>query len=192
MSTTPALQPDPEPQAVPEPEPEPSPEPRADGVPALRDPANRPSTRAPWYWMVHSGISWVAVGLGVGFASTWVDTRHWWVTLTWVALGGFAVVDVLIAPWVKARVHRWEVTADLVYTQSGWLSRERRIVPLSRVQTVDAQRGPLQRVFGLASVTVTTASAAGPVEIPALDSGLADRLAAELSARTAADPGDAT
>ena len=56
-----------------------------------------------------------------------------------------------------------------VYTRSGWLVQERRIAPISRVQTVDTYRGPLDRLFGLANVTVTTASSAGAVRIVALD-----------------------
>ena len=40
-----------------------------------------------------------------------------------------------------------------MYTQSGWLSQERRIAPISRVQTVDTERGPLEQLFGLANVT---------------------------------------
>ena len=58
---------------------------------------------------------------------------------------------------------RWEVTDRAVYTLHGWLVREWRIAPISRVQTVDTQRGPLQQLLGLANVTVTTASARGAV-----------------------------
>ena len=66
-------------------------------------------------------------------------------------------------PRVRYRIHRWESTDTAVYTQTGWLSRERRIAPMSRVQTVDFEQGPIDRLLGLASVTVTTASAAGPL-----------------------------
>jgi uncharacterized protein len=89
-------------------------------------------------------------------------------------------------------VHRWETTASAVYTQSGWISRERRIAPLSRVQTIDFEQGPLSRILRLASVRVTTASAAGPVRIKGLDQDVAERIVAELTARTAATTGDAT
>jgi uncharacterized membrane protein YdbT with pleckstrin-like domain len=65
--------------------------------------------------------------------------------------------------------------------RSGWLVQERRIAPISRVQTVDTYRGPLDRLFGLANVTVTTASSAGAVRIVALDSDVADRVVAALT-----------
>ena len=64
-------------------------------------------------------------------------------------------------PALEYAVHRWEVTDTAVYTQTGWWTRERRIAPMSRIQTVDYAEGALARLFGLATVTVTTASAAG-------------------------------
>jgi membrane protein YdbS with pleckstrin-like domain len=79
-----------------------------------------------------------------------------------------------------------------VYTLTGWFNQERRIAPLSRIQTVDTERGPLEQLFRLANVTVTTASAAGPLRIHGLAPDTADQLAAALTAATAADATDAT
>ena len=70
--------------------------------------------------------------------------------------------------------------------------QERRIAPISRVQTVDTERGPLDRLFGLANVTVTTASSAGAVRIVALDSDVADRVVAQLTDIAAIGGEDAT
>jgi membrane protein YdbS with pleckstrin-like domain len=102
------------------------------------------------------------------------------------------VAYVVVMPAVRYRIHRWESTADAVYTQTGWLTRERRIAPMSRVQTVDLEQGPVSRLLGLAEVTVTTASAAGPLKIEGLDFPIAQRLVDELTRRTSAVAGDAT
>jgi membrane protein YdbS with pleckstrin-like domain len=118
----------------------------------------------------------------------WFDLP-WWL---WVLYGGGVVVGVVVTPLVRYRVHRWESTESAVYTQSGWLTLERRIAPMSRVQTVDVERGAIARLLGLATVTVTTASAAGPVRIEGIESATADRLVAELARRTADGAGDAT
>ena len=95
-------------------------------------------------------------------------------------------------PQLLYRIHRWEITDEAVYTLSGWLVREWRIAPISRVQTVDTQHGPLQQLLKLASVTVTTASAKGPVTIRGLAEEHAAELARVLTATTQATPGDAT
>ena len=76
---------------------------------------------------------------------------------------------VAVVPQWRYLVHRWEVTDTAVYTQTGWWARERRIAPMSRIQTVDHVEGAIARLFGLATVTVTTASAAGALEIAGLD-----------------------
>jgi membrane protein YdbS with pleckstrin-like domain len=89
-------------------------------------------------------------------------------------------------------VHRWEANQEAVVTRSGWLTQEWRVAPLSRIQTVDTKRGPLEQLLGLATVTVTTASAAGPVQIAGLAHDDAARLVDELTATTQATPGDAT
>ncbi|MCW2551903.1 MAG: hypothetical protein JWR78_1684 [Mycobacterium sp.] len=57
---------------------------------------------------------------------------------------------------------------------------------------MDTHRGPLDRLFGLADVTVTTASSAGAVRIVALDADVADRIVAQLTDVAAIGDRDAT
>ena len=100
------------------------------------------------------------------------------------ALAGAAVVGLahlLVMPRWRYNVHRWEVAPQAVYTRAGWLHQESRIAPISRIQTVDSERGPLEQLFGLADVTVTTASAAGPLTIEGLDRATAERLVDDLT-----------
>jgi membrane protein YdbS with pleckstrin-like domain len=63
---------------------------------------------------------------------------------------------------------------------------------MSRVQTVDFDQSALGRLLGLATVTVTTASAAGPLQLAALQVDVALRLVDELTRRAEAEQGDAT
>jgi membrane protein YdbS with pleckstrin-like domain len=95
-------------------------------------------------------------------------------------------------PRWRYRVHRWEVTSVALYTQAGWFHQERRIAPLSRIQTVDSERGPIEQLFGLVKVTANTASAAGPLRITGLDRETAERLIDELTTIAQQTPGDAT
>ena len=100
---------------------------------------------------------------------------------------------VVVVPQWRYLVHRWEVTDTAVYTQTGWWARERRIAPMSRIQTVDHAEGAIARLFGLATVTVTTASAAGALEIDGLDKrGAPGVLVDELTLKADAVEGDAT
>jgi membrane protein YdbS with pleckstrin-like domain len=158
----------------------------------LVDPAHPPSRKAPLVWALGAAIPWfvLAVGQAVWFA---VDRSMPWLhTLAAVVTVLAIIVFVGVVPVWRYRVHRWDIDPRAVYTRSGWLVQERRIAPISRVQTVDTQRGPLDRIFGLANVTVTTASSAGAVRIVALDAHVADDVVARLTDIAAMGAEDAT
>jgi membrane protein YdbS with pleckstrin-like domain len=156
------------------------------------DPAHLPSRRAPLRWAVGGVIPWLLLAAGevVWYA---LDTRMPWLH---VVIGAATVLGVVIAaavvPMWRYRVHRWELSPQAVFTRTGWLVQERRIAPIARVQTVDTHRGPVDRLFGLANVTVTTASSAGAVHIVALDVDIADHLVAQLTDFAAIGAQDAT
>lgn len=157
----------------------------------LRDPANLVSPRARLVWAGGALSFALALGFVLLVASRLFEVfpmPAW----AWVAYAVAALAYVVVMPLYRYRVHRWESTATAVYTQRGWLGRERRIAPMSRVQTVDLEQGAVSRALGLATVTVTTASAAGPLRIEGLDRVVAERLVEELTRRTDAEPGDAT
>ena len=124
----------------------------------------------------------------LGPATDWIPIPWWGVAVVAVAVAAYVVV---VPAWRYA-VHRWEVTETAVYTQTGWWARERRIAPMSRIQTVDHVEGAIARLFGLSTVTVTTASAAGALEIEGLERSRALALVDELTLRADAVPGDAT
>ncbi|WP_256838449.1 PH domain-containing protein [Ornithinimicrobium faecis] len=165
----------------------------ATGDPALRDPARKVSRSAIGYWTT-TALIWEGIFLAILAVVYFVvlPDRWWWATVILALAVVMALVEILIVPRFKFAVHRWEVTDTAIYTRSGWLNVEQRIAPLSRVQTVDSEQGAIQRMFGLASITVTTASSAGAIEINCLDQDEARRVVADLTEITGRDEGDAT
>lgn len=161
-------------------------------APELREPRHRVSPRAVGYWRVAALLGAVPLVAGAVVAWLLVPVRPWWATVLLVALVLGAAGYVTVMPPFRYRVHRWEITPLAIHTRSGWLSQETRIAPLSRVQTVDSRQGALMRLFRLASLTVTTASAAGPITIAGLDQDDARRTVAELTETTGRTEGDAT
>jgi hypothetical protein len=144
------------------------------------------------WWTVRSAVFWVVVALAQVAILVFADQPPGWLRITLIITGVAGVLQVIVEPQWRYRVHHWEVTEDAVFTRSGWIRQEWRVAPVSRIQTVDTKRGPLEQLFGLATVTVTTASAAGPVEIAGLGHEDAARLVDELTATTQATVGDAT
>jgi membrane protein YdbS with pleckstrin-like domain len=160
-------------------------------LPGLRVPGNRVSRRAISYWTARAVLGGgtivlaeVGAAAGSGFSAAWDSA----IAATAVVMAARA----LIMPRWRYRVHRWEVTDQALYTRSGWFSVHWRIAPISRIQTIDSHRSFGERLFGLANVTATTASAAGPVRIHGLDKALADTLLDQLAVATGQTPGDAT
>jgi membrane protein YdbS with pleckstrin-like domain len=156
----------------------------------LRAPAHLVSPRAKLYWTVRALVGWLVVGAALFGVCQLTSTR------TTIVLVAVAVVlagtHLVVMPRWRFRVHRWETTDTAVYTQSGWLNQERRIAPIARIQTVDTERGVFERMFGLSNLTVTTASAAGPLKIRGLESGVANSVAGELTVRAQLAGGDGT
>ncbi len=160
--------------------------------PTLRPPRHLVSKRAIGYWTARATLPWlILIGLQILW---WVnDSHHNRVHLIWVVVTVvLAVAHLTVMPQWRYRVHRWETTPQAVYTQAGWFNQERRIAPISRIQTVDSHRGPFEQIFRLSNVIVTTASAAGPLRINGLDRAVAQRLVDELTTITQATQGDAT
>lgn len=169
-----------------------TPPPVPDAPLRLRPPRHRVDRRAVRWWTVRAVLHAAAPLLALVAWFALAPSARGWLGPLLGAAAVAAVVYVGVMPRWRYRVHRWETTPEAVYASSGWLLQEWRVAPLSRVQTVDTVRGPLQQLFGLATVTVTTASAKGAVTIDGLDHALATDVVERLTAATQAVPGDAT
>jgi len=158
----------------------------------LRAPAHRVSPRARSWWALRSALGTLILLVPQAVAAFVVPEVADVLLATGLATLLVGVAHLLVVPRARFALHRWEMTDDAVHTLSGWLRLEWRIAPISRVQTVDTDRGPLQRAFGLSSVTVTTASASGALTIDGLDADAAVALADRLTRVTETLGGDAT
>ncbi|MFB4285392.1 MULTISPECIES: PH domain-containing protein [unclassified Nonomuraea] len=167
----------------------------------LRDPANRVSPKAVRMWLLESLIAFAFFLGGALLVSRWVGGSGWSWVPGWFArdpwLLPVAVVVLLLPflaaePFVRYAVHRWELSGDVVYARSGFLTREWVFVPVSRIQTVDKGQGWFERMLGLATLEIRTASHAGSSTIKGLDYRVAAGLAEQLARRAEELRDDAT
>lgn len=90
------------------------------------------------------------------------------------------IIGVMVTAIVPQRIYRrlrYRVTGQLLQVVRGWLFHVDTIVPLVRVQHLDLVRGPLDKMFGTASLVVHTAGTHNStVTVP----GLAPGRAAEI------------
>jgi uncharacterized protein len=128
-----------------------------------------------------------AVALVAGIAVTrWLPQTYLGAVLV-AAAGGFGWGWV----WIGRNQRSWGYTerAEDLLVRRGVMWRELVVVPYGRMQFVDVTRGPVERLFNLATVQLHTAAAATDARIPGLEAAeaarLRDRLAALGETRTA-------
>jgi membrane protein YdbS with pleckstrin-like domain len=97
-----------------------------------------------------------------------------------------AVVIVVggIAAWLARRRYRaWAYVerADDLLVRRGVMIKRLTVVPYGRMQFIDVTSGPIDRMFGLATVQLHTAAARTDARIPGLDRPAADRLRDQLA-----------
>ncbi|MGO1560383.1 transmembrane protein, distant homology with ydbS [Actinomycetales bacterium JB111] len=103
----------------------------------------------------------------------------------WIGAGACALI-LLWLLWLIPRQVRamgyCEASDDLLF-RKGILWRSLVAVPYGRMQYIDVQAGPLDRAFGIATVTLSTASAQTDAKIPGLPADEAARLREVLTSR---------
>jgi uncharacterized protein len=92
-------------------------------------------------------------------------------------------VGALVWSFVHRRYNSWGYAerADDLLVRRGVMFARLSVVPYGRMQFIDVTAGPLERIFGLATVRLHTAAAATDARIP----GLAQAEAARLRDRLA-------
>jgi len=117
------------------------------------------------YWLV-SGMAGLIVPLALLLGGTaWASTR--WdefagpIIAVAATLAGFLVAVTVISPPLAYARWRFSVDDDLLLARYGIIWIEEKSIPISRLQHVDVLRGPIERVFGLATLVVFTAGTEG-------------------------------
>ncbi len=114
-----------------------------------------------------------------------------WTTAA-IAAGAATLVLFVWAWWLigrRVRSYGYAERADDLLVVRGILFRRLVVVPYGRMQLVDLNAGPVDRILGLATVQLHTAAATTDATIPGLPpqeaAGLRDRLAARGEQRSA-------
>jgi len=91
----------------------------------------------------------------------------------------YAIYKIVIVPTLRFRYWRYDVTEEEIDLYRGIFVRTRTAIPMTRVQHVDTEDGPLFRYYGLAAVIISTAATTHV--IPALSHEVADELREKIA-----------
>lgn len=118
------------------------------------------------------GIPAVLIGLLSG---------RWWPGAILLGLAAVIVITRLVLVERSVRAWGYVEREDDLYITRGVLFRSLVAVPYGRMQLVEVASGPLERAFGVATVTLKTASPATGAIIPGLEPAEAARLRDRLT-----------
>ncbi len=112
----------------------------------------------------------IGVALYSTFGARALD--NWWVVLSLYAI---VALLLLVSPLLNYYFFTFHVKADELIIQKGVLNKERKAIPLERIQSVNINQNLIQRLLQIVSVEVETAgSKAKELEIPGLDRSFAE------------------
>ncbi len=118
----------------------------------------------------------VAAAAGLGGLALAVGVLGVAVTLGCIAWSG--------AAW---RRWRWSAGPAALELRHGVVIARRSAVPYHRIQQIDVVRGPIERLLGLATLTVRTAAATSDASLPGLAASNADDVRRFLLERAGRD-----
>ena len=110
-----------------------------------------------------------------------VASGKWWISgLIWAVAAVIVIIRLIFVPrnW---RSWGYVEREDDLYITHGVMFRNLIAVPYGRMQLVEVESGPLERAYGLASVTLKTASPETGARIPGLTPHEATRLRDRLT-----------
>lgn len=130
-----------------------------------------------WWWMAAGAIGGLVLGVGIGVLG------YLALEIEWLALPAAVVLSLLWVVYSYYRYKNWMfvVHEEYLEIEHGVIWKVSVVVPYVRVQHIDTNRGPVERLLGLATLRVYTAGSEGAdLGIPGLDRERADRMQAEL------------
>jgi len=126
-------------------------------------------------------LAWAAVPVVAGLVLLALVPDLWWIAGLVVVLGLAGAAWGWV--WAARNQRSWgyvENADDLLVTR-GVMFKRLVAIPYGRMQFVDVQAGPVDRAFGIATVTLHTASTETAADIPGLLADEATRLRNRLT-----------
>lgn len=119
-------------------------------------------------------VLWLFINWTVLFPDS--DSR-----VRYVAVAVYAIFLIywLVGPEVFYRRYRYRIDDDKAEIRRGIIVITHSLVPIERIHQVQVNKGPINRLFGLANVIITTAGGVTTLEL--LDEDTAESIASKLN-----------
>ena len=91
------------------------------------------------------------------------------------------LLDMILSPYFRYYRYRYSINNECIDIKEGYLFVKRHIVPIERLHKLQTAKGPIDQIFKVAKVVVTTAG--GDITIRFLDEEKAEQVAESLKKR---------
>ena len=94
-----------------------------------------------------------------------------------------AVTAVIAVPKMRCERYKYVVNDEVIRVRAGLIWISETIIPMERLHKIEVSQGPVDRMFGLASIKVTTAGGDGTIKFLSEEetSQLAERLKSKIN-----------
>lgn len=141
-------------------------------------------SRRALYCMYMAGVAAGAIVLAIIGAVDyfWIFpediTAGKWISL---ALAALTLIDVAVSPYFRYNRYRYSINEECIDVTEGYIFVKRNIVPIERLHKLQTKKGPIDQMFHVAKVIVTTGG--GDVTLAFLEEEKAEQIAESLRSR---------
>lgn len=114
-----------------------------------------------WFWIIPEDIE---VGKGIA-----------------LALAVLTLIDVFLSPYFRYHRYRYSINDKCIDIIEGYIFVKRNIVPIERLHKLQTKKGPIDQIFHVAKVVVTTGG--GDVTLSFIEEEKAEHIADRLRKR---------
>lgn len=151
----------------------------------IQEPQQRISPDAVKVWRITTVIEDI-IGFCVGGVLLYLQHHYDW--YEWIGLilyillilyVIYSIGEIFIFPVYRQRTWRYEIDERHIQLKYGALNKSYLIVPMTKVQYVNTEQGPLLRKYGLATIEIGTM--ASTHDIPAIPEKEAEELRTKIA-----------
>lgn len=150
----------------------------------MNEPQKRLSKDAVTVWMIsetiYNIIGFIILGILL-YLDDWFSWKEWigWILWVLVSFSVLGVVWSFISPLLLYKSWRYDVNEEFLQLKSGVFNEKQQLVPMTKIQSVATNQGPILRKYGLCTVSVETMGSSHA--IPALPKEVAESLRNQIA-----------
>lgn len=135
-------------------------------------------------WLINETISTV-IGLiilgGLFYLDIYFSWKEWigWVLIIITILVAISTIISFIRPFFLYKNWRYAIDEEFLQLKSGVFKEVHKLVPMTKIQSVETKQGPILRKYGLYVISIKTMGSSHT--IPALRRDVAIRLRNEIA-----------